>query len=146
MWPGSSRRVSKLFGMILWSAILRGRSTRVIDASLIVSIVLIGVNGVCALLRPLRTCTIAHPRRRGHGGAEFPGFDRPLCSIEFVRQFALAVSISGLDKARSSPNCLMLSMSRGSTGTGADMRAGEWGRSSWLQHYCVYLLCLLLAL
>ena len=31
----------------------RGRSTKVIDASLIVSIVLIGVNDGCALLRPL---------------------------------------------------------------------------------------------
>ena len=49
LWPGRSRRVSKLFGRILWSAMLRGRSTRVIDASLIVSTVLIGVNDECEL-------------------------------------------------------------------------------------------------
>ena len=49
LWPGRSRRVSKLFGRILWSAMLRGRPTRVIDASLIVSTVLIGVNDGCEL-------------------------------------------------------------------------------------------------
>ena len=58
-------------------------------------------------------CTVAHPRIWGHGGAGFPGFDRPL-SIDFVHGLVCFGSISGLDRARSSPNCLMLSMPRGS--------------------------------
>ena len=42
-------------------------------------------------------CAVAHPRRWGHGGAGFPGFDRPL-SIDFVRQFALGVSRASTER------------------------------------------------
>ena len=81
-------------------------------------------------------CTVAHPRSWGHGGAGFPGFDRPL-SIDFVRQFALAVSRASTERGAYPIAWCFDATGIEAQGPGAYMRTGEWGLSSGL-HYCMY--------